>query len=154
MACKDNLCKRKCAHNPLCPICELEHESIEHVLFRCPWTEAICFGCGLSFLIKEHPIASGDRWAEELLCGNLAKESSPEVVGYIFQICWAIWKAKNECVFNGVLPNLERTVDIAKRANSDYLHATFGDKKQTSTKLSRERKWSPPSPSFLKFNCD
>lgn len=29
---------------------------------------------------------------EDLLCGSLAKETTPEVVGAIFQLCWAIGK--------------------------------------------------------------
>ncbi|XP_058222364.1 uncharacterized protein LOC131332256 [Rhododendron vialii] len=108
VACKDNLCKRKCAHSPLCPICELEQESVEHVLFRCAWTE----------------------------------------------VCWAIWKARNDCIFNGVMPQPERTIDQAKRANFDYLQASFEDVKERATNPNRIVKWSPPPPSFIKFNCD
>lgn len=38
------------------------------------------------------PIISADKWMNELLCGNLAKDPSVEVIGAIFQLCWAIWK--------------------------------------------------------------
>lgn len=35
VACKANLFRRKCASSPLCPICNKEEETIEHILFRC-----------------------------------------------------------------------------------------------------------------------
>lgn len=77
------------------------------------------------------------------------------VLGLIFQVCWAIWKTRNECVFSGVLPIPERIIDKAKLANSDSLHATFlGSKDSVRKPTRRERKWSPPPPSCIKFNCD
>lgn len=48
------------------------------------------------------------------------------------RLCCAIWKARNNCVFNGVLPIPERAIDQAKRANADYLQATFGGVKQST----------------------
>lgn len=36
LACKANLFRRKCAPNPLCPICENASETVEHMLFHCP----------------------------------------------------------------------------------------------------------------------
>lgn len=118
-------------------------------LFRCPWTEAVWFGCGLTFWIKEYPINAADKWFEELLCGKLAKETTVEVVGLIFQVCWAIWKARNDCIFNGVMPKPERTIDQAKRANSDYLQASFEGVKERTTNPNRVVKWSPPPPLLL-----
>lgn len=53
---------------------------------------SVWFGCSLMFWIRKHPIVSVDKWFEDLLCGKLAKESTPELVGYIFQVCWAIYK--------------------------------------------------------------
>lgn len=153
-ACKDNLCRRKCSQSPTCPICEQEQETMEHVLFRCSWTEAVWFGCVLSYWIKEQPIVSVDKWVEDLLCGDLAKVTNQEQVGFIFQVCWAIWKTRNDYVFNGVLPNPERTVDRAKLANSDYLMAVYNGPRKIPEKVNREKKWIPPPPSSIKFNCD
>lgn len=154
LACKNNLFRRKCSPTPLCPICEKEEESIEHILFRCAWTRAVWFGSGKSFWVLDNPIVAADRWMEDLLCGSLAKETTPEVVGAIFQLCWAIWKARNNCIFNGNLPNPEDTILKASLANKDYLQAVFSDTKEVSARPSRESRWSPPPPSVIKFNSD
>lgn len=75
VASKANLFKRKCSPSPTCLLCNSEKESIEHILFHCPWTRAVWFGCGKAFWILDSPIHSADKWMEELLCGNLAKET-------------------------------------------------------------------------------
>lgn len=78
-------------------------------LDRCPWTEAVWFGCGLSFWIKEHPIMAVDKWVEELLCGNLAKESSPEIVlGYM--------EGKEQLCFQWCSPNTRESHRPSKKS--------------------------------------
>lgn len=144
VACKHNIYHRKCGVTPLCPICESESESIEHTLFRCPWTCTIWFGSGKAFWVLDHPIVTADRWMEELLCGCLAKESSREVVAENFQLCWAIWKSRNDCVFNGNLPNPEDTILKVARANTDYLQAIFTPPIIRSVSTLVGDKWAPP----------
>lgn len=121
IACKQNLFRRKCGQNPLWPICETESKSIEHKLFRCSWTREVWFGSEKAFWVLDNSIEATDRWMDELLCGNLAKEPSREMVGENFQLCWAIWKARNDCMFNGNKPNPEETISRASKANCDFL---------------------------------
>lgn len=154
IACKQNLFHRKCGHTPLCPICEVEGESIEHTLFRCSWTRAVWFGSGKTFWVLDNPIESADRWMEELLCGTLAKETSKETVGEIFQICWAIWKARNDYVFNGNTPNPEEVIYRASRANCEFLQANVSNLRTSASMLSRSTCWVPPPPLVFKFNID
>lgn len=85
MASKENLYRKKCAQSPLCPICEKETESIEHILFRCPWTETVWFGCGLTYWINEQSTVTVDKWVEDILGGSMAKEAGPEVVILCFK---------------------------------------------------------------------
>lgn len=33
------LFKRKCVDNPVCPICLTDEETLEHLLFLCPWAK-------------------------------------------------------------------------------------------------------------------
>lgn len=49
VACRDNLVKRRCGTNPTCPICGTTSETIEHLLFHCPWSKAIWFGSNKGF---------------------------------------------------------------------------------------------------------
>ncbi|CAL5402107.1 unnamed protein product [Camellia sinensis] len=43
-ATKLGLFRRKCASSGECPICRKDDESVEHLLFDCPWTKAVWFG--------------------------------------------------------------------------------------------------------------
>lgn len=155
-ATKENLFRRKCISSHLCLICGVEAETIEHVLFRCSWVVAVWFGSGLTYWVQEQWTNTVDKWVEEILCGSLAKEAEPEVVSLLFQTCWAIWKTRNDSIFNGVLPCPERTVVMASLANSDYLQAVFQDAKDTKkcSKTPRVGRWHPPLGSVIKFNCD
>lgn len=154
IACKHNLFRRKCGLNPLCPICDMESESIEHTLFRCSWTRAVWVGSGKDFWVLDKPINAADKWMEDLLCGDLAKVTSKEVVAEIFQICWAIWKARNDCVFNGNAPNPEETIIRSSKANVDYLQALVHPPKSSSVKQTNVERWVPPPPLVFKFNSD
>lgn len=102
-----------------------ESETIEHILFRCPWTRAVWFSRGKTFWTLDTPITAADRWMEDLLCGNLAKETPKQVVGENFQPCWAIWKATNAFVFYGNKPNPKEIILQASKVNSDFIQAIF-----------------------------
>lgn len=68
---------------------------------------------------------------ESLLCGELANLSTKEDVGEVFQLCWAIWKARNEWVFNGYKPNPRLVISAASQANIDYIFALFAGAEDT-----------------------
>ncbi|XP_058211786.1 uncharacterized protein LOC131323970 [Rhododendron vialii] len=91
---------------------------------------------------------------EDLLCGTLAEETTPELVEAIFQICWAIWKARNECIFQGKLPNPKTTIQKAEMANGDYLQAAYMVGKVVVPKQRDDSSWSPPPLGVLKINVD
>lgn len=156
LASKENLFRKQCSPTPMCPICEKEVETIEHILFRCSWAVAVWFGSGLSYWVQEQWTETTDKWVEEVLCGRLGKEAGPEVVGLLFQTCWAIWKTRNDSIFNAVLPSPESTMIMAHHGNSDYLQAVFKLPKESGTisQPSRDGKWIPPPDSVIKFNCD
>ncbi|KAF7150063.1 hypothetical protein RHSIM_Rhsim02G0194700 [Rhododendron simsii] len=94
VATKENLFARKCARNPMCEICGDEIESIEHVLFRCEWTEEVWANSGVVFPSPVNRMVSIKRWMVSLVedWGNRFSER----MGAIAQICWAIWKQRNE----------------------------------------------------------
>ncbi|KAI8542490.1 hypothetical protein RHMOL_Rhmol08G0141800 [Rhododendron molle] len=110
---KANLFKRMCDPSPLCPICISAPESIEHTLFHCPWTRAVWFGCRKSFWTTDLDTSLAAIWMEDLLCGHRAKETTLENMTAIFQVCWAIWKARNAYVFTGNPLNPGDTIECA-----------------------------------------
>lgn len=90
LATKENLFARKCARDPVCGICGVEVESIEHVLFRCEWTQKVWENCGASFQEPVNSVVSTKRWINDIFSefGSLFSKK----LGTISQICWGIQK--------------------------------------------------------------
>ncbi|CAL5410709.1 unnamed protein product [Camellia sinensis] len=63
------LFRRKCAASGECPICRKDDESVEHLLFECPWTKVVWFGSSLNMLANPGSIANVTRWTNDLLQG-------------------------------------------------------------------------------------
>lgn len=115
------------------------------------------FGSGKSYWTLYKEVMAVDKWVEDLLCGDLAKETSSEMVGEIFQLCWAIWKACNLFVSSSKPPNPEVVIDQAKKANTDYFQAVYNGVSAGASSLltnNRDVRWVPPPPSYVKFNVD
>ena len=55
-----NLFKRKVAANPLCTVCGVEQETVEHCLFFCPWTVPVWFGGPANYSPSKHQITTLD----------------------------------------------------------------------------------------------
>lgn len=103
VACWANLARRKRGTNPTCPIWENLTKTLEHLLFHCPLSKAGWFGSNKAFWVFQKEIVLVDWWMEDRLCGELAKVTSRQDTGEILQICWAIWRARNNFVFNNKL---------------------------------------------------
>ncbi|KAI8528203.1 hypothetical protein RHMOL_Rhmol12G0132300 [Rhododendron molle] len=140
--------------SPICPICDAEPETVEHTLFRCPWTRAVWFGGGKSFWTTDLVITSTSKWLEDLLCGNMAKETTMEDMAAIFYQCWAIWKSRNAFIFSGKPLNPKETIEDASLGVRDYLFALFKGPKTSTPRQVRENRWTPPPSSVVKFNID
>ncbi|XP_058198439.1 uncharacterized protein LOC131313959 [Rhododendron vialii] len=162
LTCKENLCRRKCSPNPTCPLCENAVETVEHMLFHCPWSRAVWFGSGKHHWILSKSIVAMDKWLKDLLCGCLSKETSSMDVETIFQLCWAIWKARNKWVFSRKVSKPEEVIEQARATSIDYLQAVCDRVKRPSPdRVERpslrppwKDRWSPPPTSVIKFNCD
>ncbi|KAI8562699.1 hypothetical protein RHMOL_Rhmol03G0054800 [Rhododendron molle] len=85
---------------------------------------AVWFGSGKMFWVNHMEIEAADRWMEDLFCGELAKETSREDIGAMFQLCWSVWKARNNFVFNKKLPNPDYSADRRGHNNAAHWIAT------------------------------
>ena len=84
------LFQKRFINSPLCPICETESETIRHVFLKCPWTRAVWFGSDLQGFIYRKWHIFFPRWPDDEI-----------ISGIVGNICWAIWKGRNECVIEG-----------------------------------------------------
>lgn len=56
------LFSKKVVKSPMCPICKSFLESVEHVLFLCPWVKLVWFGIPLNYKIDLAVVTTLDVW--------------------------------------------------------------------------------------------
>jgi hypothetical protein len=92
---RENMIKRNWQGDPGCYFCGAI-ESVDHLLFYCPFAKVVWGVVALSFHQRDRPTPYDqfDIWARKALPGGDAV--------YMFgmaAICWAIWKARNWACF-------------------------------------------------------
>ncbi|XP_027346638.1 TMV resistance protein N-like [Abrus precatorius] len=97
------LFKRKLVDSPVCPICETEPETLEHVFLFCPWTRPLWFGSDFQWCIDVNSVQSFQLWLYKKLeeIKRVYPENANQISGLVVYICWAIWKGRNEFVLEG-----------------------------------------------------
>ena len=58
----DNLYKKRTVNSPVCPVCNLEKETIEHTLLACPWTTPVWYGSQLHLSSSPANVDKVDSW--------------------------------------------------------------------------------------------
>lgn len=121
LATTEALFKRKCSRTPLCRVCNEDVESLEHLLFFCPWVTACWFGCPLNLIFDQRFVGSALRWSELMLGrnGGLSDDGKALLVA----MCWEIWKSRCDFVFNGTKVDPQKTVDKAVCLVNDFYQA-------------------------------
>lgn len=152
------LFKRKIAIDPTCPICECFEESVEHILFLCPWTQLVWFGSDLSYKVDPRRISTFDRWIEGIIAiPGTSRTECKFLLSLLSFLCWEIWKARCKYIFNGSRPNPRRVINHARDACSEYLAVV--SKIDARGNLSpvphvQRTRWSKPIPNYVKLNLD
>jgi len=113
----DRLARRGLPHPAKCLLCDQEQENIDHLLVGCVFARQFWFALlqrfGLSSLTPQPEDSAWEDWwekAEAATTGDVRKGlNSIIILG-----AWSIWKHRNDCVFNGVAPNINTALSIAR----------------------------------------
>eukprot|EP00253_Pinus_taeda_P033675 PITA_33675 len=107
--------RKKGIHGPsICCMCREEEESCSHLFIECPFAKA-CWNHIIS------PLAIGDlpsqitllqkRWEHNLHQANKKKNLATRTWNSIpSNLCWQIWIARNNCIFNNIKPDISRII--------------------------------------------
>lgn len=122
LATRLNLCKRKVNVNPMCPLCEDQVESEEHLFFLCPWVQMVWFCSNFNYRVNPQSFTTFDQWFESLIQMkfpfSLAKRKFLTNISFLL---WYIWKARCQFIFEGCKPELIRILKLANSAAGDFL---------------------------------
>ncbi|KAL4367556.1 hypothetical protein GQ457_05G010050 [Hibiscus cannabinus] len=150
---KDNLVKRFVPISPLCGRCCTEVENIEHVLFFCPYAQAVWRASEFSYSPQKDGFPGFARWWLSMLSLK-EKVEGRDWINLIAFLCWFLWKARNEFSFSNVSPNPIDTWCQAERAFTEYMEANAFMAPITRGGSHDHECWVPPSHGWIKINCD
>lgn len=94
------LARRGVTLSALCPCC-LVDETVEHVLFGCPWVRQVWL-THLPVSAVEMARNSLDDWLMWATTGNLSRRpDAAKSWPRLMIVCWVIWKSRCKLVFEG-----------------------------------------------------
>ncbi|XP_074342398.1 uncharacterized protein LOC141679917 [Apium graveolens] len=147
---KEQLLSRRVAVIEQCPVCNLESDTVSHILITCPFAK-LCWtkvGCQ----IDTHMNQSFQEW----LSGAVQKYKGEELLR-ICMVCWSIWKNRNSIVWNQkgaefveVVASATQFLDHWKNAQDRSYDSSFG----FMTLNDGEVHWKPPHEGTIKVNTD
>jgi hypothetical protein len=123
----DNLALRGWPHDPICKLCHIHQETVQHLTLDCHFSTTVreqIFAWNGTFGVPPPPggRSLNDWWDETI--SHLPKEKKREASGAIIYSMWGVWKERNRRVFQNTA--LQPTAvaalvkeDIAQRA---YAH--------------------------------
>lgn len=105
----DRLAHRNLPHPSLCPLCDQEEETINHLLVACVFSRQFWFvflqRVGLSALAPQPSVSSLEDWWR--WASSSADKSLREGLNSLIILgAWQLWRHRNDCVFNGAAPSL------------------------------------------------
>jgi hypothetical protein len=103
----DRLGKSGLPHPVACPLCGQAEESIQHILVSCVfarqiWT-SILHNLGLLAIVPQPGCTRFSNWWRQSI-KSVGKSLRKGLNSLIILIAWEIWKHRNACVFEGVVP--------------------------------------------------
>ncbi|KAH1115077.1 hypothetical protein J1N35_008455 [Gossypium stocksii] len=150
---RHNLWKRSCSPTPLCFLCGIEEESIEHIFFGCSLVRGIWFECCFGLRICKEHIQSFDAWFAKVLSNSGGVEGLSIRVVFI---CWFIWKMRCEVIFGGKQVDINGAICRIKLTTQEYLAVKNECLVERVSKVegSVVEVWGKPPVGWVKINCD
>ena len=117
------LFKRALVNSQLCPICEIEYETIEHVFLICAWTRAVWFASDLRWGIDVERYDSFTEWLRDRIDEiRTVHPDTYKIHGIVGSVFWAIWKGRNEYILEGKPVDPALASFRAKNLHNQYSH--------------------------------
>ncbi|KAL6145207.1 hypothetical protein ACLB2K_055895 [Fragaria x ananassa] len=156
VATKGNLHFRHISQSSLCPICNAFPETIEHVLFTCPWVVCVWFAHPFGIHVQCSQITTLDAWIQQLINLRSSVADMRFVFTHISFLLWNIWKHRCGSIFNHFSPDPVLVSKLASQQADEFLSVQNRHHWNPHSVLvpSAFGNWIPPSVGTLKINTD
>lgn len=146
---KDNLFRQHIAQDPLCPICNLEPESVEHILWSCRSSQAVWQES--TRRAQKLSIQAVDGLA--LMQGLLRKLDASEFV-QVMVMARLIWLRRNSFIFEGRFSPPATLIIQASESLEGFTQANALPEASARSSQHAHHRWSRPAVGLLKCNWD
>lgn len=147
---KLNLEKRSVVEDSLCPICRLEGESVEHILWTCESARDVWAACNNK--IQKCPTMEVTFAS---IITILTERLHVEEMQMVAAVARLLWHRRNRVVFGGEFPSPTHILETASSQLENFSKAEAGRRMGSSKSTAPvTMKWSKPSPGWIKLNWD
>lgn len=158
-----------------CPLCNSASETVDHLLLQCSYSWQVwCWWMnlwGVSWTPPSSLMANFKQWAISRVDPFFKKVW----LAVFYIIIWSLWKERNGRIFNGTSFTIEKTCDMILTRlgwwikgwgdpfpyscediirNPSCLRNCITKNSSLKTKIKLGSSWSPPPPTFYKWNVD
>ncbi|XP_042483894.1 uncharacterized protein LOC122064251 [Macadamia integrifolia] len=123
----EGLHSRQVPIDPSCCRCGTEKESVDHILLGCSFAHLVWFGSSLSYSPLSDHIPLLHEWLgswDALFRSN--KKLARESFSRASFLCWYLWLAINDLVFNVKIWTPQEVITVAEKAYVDSLQLIQG----------------------------
>ncbi|CAL2225709.1 unnamed protein product [Prunus armeniaca] len=126
-----NLHKKKIARSPMCPLCNDQSDTAEHILLLYPWMEHVWFRCSLNIRINQQAVTSFGQWLRNVIEEGKTLQERSQCLIVIAYFCWQIWKDRCKAVLEYISLSPTRTIHAASTAINEFLGTLDHGRHQT-----------------------
>lgn len=138
-----NLKARSLVRNTVCPVCQVEEESVEHLFRDCIFTQQVLRGLGVTVTTCNQE-TSWKNWLVKDFENQSIRDCKLRAITY-----WAIWHNRNKSYHEGVRETATEVVGFIKAYDIE-ISATR--EKLASSCDGRISTWEPPMEKYCRSN--
>ncbi|XP_059436134.1 uncharacterized protein LOC132169065 [Corylus avellana] len=147
---KTNLFRRRVVPNKSCPICDIDEETIEHILWSCPSAKDV-WGNGTTKIQKGDYVGRESMQIFEMLL-DMCEITDVELFTVVAQ---KIWFCRNAVVHGEVFSHPNQVISEARESLGNFQRQNLQDAEGVELPQARQLiQWQPPPYNTIKFNWD
>jgi ribonuclease HI len=148
---KINLLTKGILCDTICPMCNKEPETINHIFLQCEWARLVWFGSPITISTTNIQTNSFSDWIIYMV-----NNSSPKCMQIISAITYSIWLARNNQIYQGKNTPADEAVNKALKNLNEYcthrVEYRLKNSQPATTDTRHDKSWSPPTEIYHKLN--
>ncbi|CAN1141983.1 hypothetical protein LINPERHAP2_LOCUS12811 [Linum perenne] len=134
-----------------CGLCGTESETIEHLFLDCSVARRCWQVAGVADVLPPG-VSENNTWGS--WCMKVLRDGNVDTQRKVAIVTWALWKERNDRVWNQTSKPEEVFVRLAEEVVTDWLSTQDRGSRLRRRVESSCARWHPPPPTFVKINCD